>query len=250
MGDYKKAGGFGAKKSGGFRDRNDRGSRPSFGSKPSYGGGRPSFGASRPSFGGRPSFNRGDRDDAPREMFQSVCADCNKSCQVPFRPSGDKPVYCSDCFGSHRVGEDRQDRGRRDDRGGDRFPKRDYTSAPRRDFAPSFAGKAPMGDKRIDELKKQLDIVAGKVDTIFRIVSGKTLVVETPSEKPKKSIDTKAVAESLKNMMTDAGNVEKKTAKKSAKKTVSKAVEKKVEKKAKKKAEKKPATKKAVSKKK
>ena len=33
-----------------------------------------------------------------REMFPAVCAECGKSTTVPFQPSGDKPVYCRDCF--------------------------------------------------------------------------------------------------------------------------------------------------------
>ena len=33
-----------------------------------------------------------------REMHDAVCAQCGKNTQVPFRPSGDRPVYCSDCF--------------------------------------------------------------------------------------------------------------------------------------------------------
>ena len=39
------------------------------------------------------SYSRG-----PREMFDAVCARCNKDTQVPFRPTGARPVYCSDCF--------------------------------------------------------------------------------------------------------------------------------------------------------
>ena len=35
---------------------------------------------------------------APREMFSATCSSCGKEAQVPFQPSGDKPVYCSDCF--------------------------------------------------------------------------------------------------------------------------------------------------------
>ncbi|MFA6807660.1 MAG: zinc-ribbon domain containing protein [Eubacteriales bacterium] len=33
-----------------------------------------------------------------REMFPAVCATCGKECMVPFQPSGDKPVYCRDCY--------------------------------------------------------------------------------------------------------------------------------------------------------
>jgi len=38
----------------------------------------------------------------PREMHDAVCSSCGKNCQVPFQPSGEKPVYCSDCFQSQR----------------------------------------------------------------------------------------------------------------------------------------------------
>ncbi|NLY54344.1 MAG: zinc-binding protein [Firmicutes bacterium] len=37
-----------------------------------------------------------------REMHSVVCADCGKETQVPFRPSGDRPVYCQDCFQARR----------------------------------------------------------------------------------------------------------------------------------------------------
>ncbi|MGI6345237.1 MAG: zinc-ribbon domain containing protein [Bacillota bacterium] len=33
-----------------------------------------------------------------REMHTVICADCGAETQVPFRPSGDRPVYCQDCF--------------------------------------------------------------------------------------------------------------------------------------------------------
>ena len=33
-----------------------------------------------------------------KRMFQAVCANCGKDCEVPFQPSEGKPVFCSDCF--------------------------------------------------------------------------------------------------------------------------------------------------------
>src|SRR3989344_5294290 len=42
----------------------------------------------------------GARDSArPTTMHQAVCSNCGKACEVPFRPTGDKPVYCHNCFG-------------------------------------------------------------------------------------------------------------------------------------------------------
>jgi CxxC-x17-CxxC domain-containing protein len=33
-----------------------------------------------------------------REMFSATCSQCGQEARVPFNPSGDKPVYCRDCF--------------------------------------------------------------------------------------------------------------------------------------------------------
>lgn len=39
-----------------------------------------------------------------REMFDAVCAQCGENTTVPFRPRGDRPVYCRSCFsGQHAV---------------------------------------------------------------------------------------------------------------------------------------------------
>jgi CxxC-x17-CxxC domain-containing protein len=52
---------------------------------------------SRPGGGG---FERRSSSNRP-EMHEATCSDCGKRCEVPFRPTGDKPIYCSQCFGSH-----------------------------------------------------------------------------------------------------------------------------------------------------
>ncbi len=38
-----------------------------------------------------------------RPMFNVICADCKKECSIPFKPSGDRPVYCKDCFSRRKV---------------------------------------------------------------------------------------------------------------------------------------------------
>ncbi len=47
--------------------------------------------------GGRGGFQSRDR-----QLYDAVCAECGKPTKVPFQPSGDKPVYCRDCFQSRR----------------------------------------------------------------------------------------------------------------------------------------------------
>src|SRR5436305_276373 len=69
------------------KSQRDGGSYGSYGSSSSYGGGSGGGGG----YGGGGS--RGQR-----EMFSATCSSCGKEAQVPFQPSTDKPVYCSDCF--------------------------------------------------------------------------------------------------------------------------------------------------------
>jgi CxxC-x17-CxxC domain-containing protein len=33
-----------------------------------------------------------------RPSFEAVCAECGVTTTVPFRPRGDRPVYCRTCF--------------------------------------------------------------------------------------------------------------------------------------------------------
>jgi CxxC-x17-CxxC domain-containing protein len=39
----------------------------------------------------------------PREMFGAVCAQCGESTTVPFRPRGDRPVYCRTCYSAQNA---------------------------------------------------------------------------------------------------------------------------------------------------
>ena len=53
------------------------------------------------SFGGKRNFNKSNfKNDRP-QMHQATCEQCGKSCEVPFRPTGSKPVYCRDCFNNN-----------------------------------------------------------------------------------------------------------------------------------------------------
>ncbi|MCK5474386.1 MAG: hypothetical protein KAI53_03195 [Candidatus Aenigmarchaeota archaeon] len=39
---------------------------------------------------------------APREMHKAICAECKQETEVPFKPEGDRPVYCRECYRKHR----------------------------------------------------------------------------------------------------------------------------------------------------
>ena len=46
----------------------------------------------------RGGFGGGGGGGMRREMYPVVCAECGKDTEVPFRPTGERPVYCSDCY--------------------------------------------------------------------------------------------------------------------------------------------------------
>ncbi|MDP3989883.1 MAG: DNA-directed RNA polymerase [archaeon] len=70
-----------------MNDRNNRrdNNRPQGGNQ--YGGG--GFRSSGPSTG-------------PREMHKATCSECGNECEVPFKPTEGKPVYCRDCFNKRK----------------------------------------------------------------------------------------------------------------------------------------------------
>jgi len=48
-------------------------------------------------------FRKGAGDNfrrfgGPREMHKIKCSACGKDAEVPFKPRGDSPVYCRECF--------------------------------------------------------------------------------------------------------------------------------------------------------
>ncbi len=68
-------------------DSGGRGGSRSFSSRSGGGG------------GGRGGFSSG-----PRQMFPATCASCGQPTEVPFKPSGNRPVYCRDCFQAQKSG--------------------------------------------------------------------------------------------------------------------------------------------------
>lgn len=122
-------------------------------------------------FGGghKGGFDRKDR--GPVTMHQAVCNQCGKPCEVPFRPTDGKPVYCNVCF------RDKRETG--NNRGSDRFPQKKFNSYKtpiKTDFGSNIS------KENNDELKKQLVILNVKMDQLIKAVEAitntKPLVVE------------------------------------------------------------------------
>jgi len=55
----------------------------------------------RPIFVQQPA-NRLPVDRPARPMFAVVCYSCGEDCEIPFKPSGNRPVYCQVCFAKRK----------------------------------------------------------------------------------------------------------------------------------------------------
>lgn len=204
-------------KPGGQRNRNE------------FLGGRPKSDAN---YGPKKRFDNDRGDRGPRrddrggerkmELFATTCTTCGKSCEVPFRPDGTKPVLCRDCFAAKNASGDNaggRDRFSSNDRP-QRKPERTYDSPrPERAAAPSADYTA---------LTKQVSVMESKINEILELMKtsekkvvtapvAKAAVVAEVVEpvkvrKPKKEVAKKVVKKA-------APKVAKKAAKKVAKKT-------------------------------
>ncbi len=99
----------------------------------------------------RRSFNGGR--DGDRQMFKAICSNCGKECEVPFRPTGNKPVYCSDCFRTMGMGGGNDSR-RFDDRDS-RRPQFDNGS--RGAFQPNYKEQFEALNNKLDKILKLLN---------------------------------------------------------------------------------------------
>jgi CxxC-x17-CxxC domain-containing protein len=121
---------------------------------------------------GRKSFDRGnDRSgsrggdrggfggprEGNREMYKTICSNCGKECEVPFKPTNSKPVYCNECFPKFG-GRDR------DNRSNDR---------------PRFSDRRPSSSMGGDQFKGQLESLNVKLDKILRLLEPTKPVSET-----------------------------------------------------------------------
>ena len=48
--------------------------------------------------GPRQGGYRDNFDRKPVEKHKAICSECKKECEVPFKPTPGKPVFCQDCF--------------------------------------------------------------------------------------------------------------------------------------------------------
>lgn len=87
-------------------------------------------------FGNRRDFSSRGGD---RQMYQAVCSNCGRNCSVPFKPTGAKPIFCSECFEKNNEGFNQN-----------RFASRDQ--------------RRPQGGRELEEINTKLDRILGLLE--------------------------------------------------------------------------------------
>jgi CxxC-x17-CxxC domain-containing protein len=127
------------------------------GSRPSYGPPRPRTGSPRDAR----TYRSARSGSEAFQKFDAVCSNCGKKCQVPFRPDGEKPVYCKDCFDMPRTAMTGK-------------KKFSVEAAPRFSNSTNFSSAMPAastaGGKSIADLTRQIAAMNTKIDTMLKIL--------------------------------------------------------------------------------
>jgi len=145
-------------------------------------------------------------------MHKAICSECGKDCEVPFKPSGDKPIFCSDCFRGKKNIEPRRSSGkdsRRFNSGDRRMYKAVCDECGKECEVPfkptsnkpiycsecfSKGGKDRGKDKGSNQSSKQFEVINTKLDKILEALNPsvpvkkdkkKETVKKTKTSKPK-----------------------------------------------------------------
>ena len=139
----------------------DRGNRPSYRDNREFG---------KKNFGGGRKF--GDYNDGPKQMYSATCSECRQDCEVPFRPTGERPVFCSNCFEKKKSFTPARS-------GGNKFSR------------PNFIDKPQFKNEQLDLLNIKLDKILQLLNKIL-ITDVNVSQQETELESPKKEKKAKS----------------------------------------------------------
>ncbi len=141
------------------------------------------------------SRERSFESPANRTMFKAVCQDCGSSCEVPFKPTEGKSIFCSDCFrsGGEQGGKSNKSAGDHKDQFTSLHAKLDQIISLLKPAAQTQV-KAPAFVAEVKQEKK-----AVKVEDVKEVKTAKKAVKAEAVKAPKKEkAEVKVVVKKVK----------------------------------------------------
>jgi len=127
-----------------FNNFGKRDSRPSSGRR--SGGSR--FGPERSEVKfSRPASGRSSNKDSGFELYEVTCDKCGVKCDIPFKPTNNKPVYCRSCF---------RKEGGAESRGGFESKNR-FESKPKFNEDFKTPNESQVSSEDLDKINRKLD---------------------------------------------------------------------------------------------
>lgn len=105
-----------------------------------------------------------------RQMYAVVCYECGKDAQLPFKPSGDRPVYCPECFAARKG----------------RTPPSPVSAGKSGAPSMSLPSIQPAVVSKASEVKKKKKAAPAKTAKTKRAPAKKTAAKKKPAAKKKK----------------------------------------------------------------
>lgn len=140
---------------------------------------------------GKGNMRNEERDDSrkyndrgPKVMYDATCTNCGNQCQVPFKPSGDKPVLCDNCFSKKREDSNRE-------------YKSSNQNRERNSSHSTVESNENRSEQKINDLKIQVIALTEKVQDLTNITNNLSAkiatmeVVKTVMPKPEKKVKEK-----------------------------------------------------------
>jgi CxxC-x17-CxxC domain-containing protein len=135
--------------------------------------------------GGNRNFGKPRFSNDRQEMHSAICANCGKQCEVPFRPTGNKPVLCRDCFQNNRGSDSRRPERGSYDR--PQFNREDNQSRP------NYQAQFDALNAKMDMILSLLTPSPAEVAPLESEISAQTIeeIAEEVQEEEKEKIDKK-----------------------------------------------------------
>lgn len=159
-------------------------------------------------------FDGGKSFGGPKQMHQATCSECGASCEVPFRPTGERPVFCSNCFKNQGSG------GRPNKFGSERHERPNFADKQMHDVVCIKCGKncqvpfrptpgkpvfcsdcfkqGGSGGKGSGEVIEQIRMLNAKIDKLMKMLIPNALVEKIEKPEVKKEVMTKKVVKEKK----------------------------------------------------